>query len=56
MKILPIQIIKLEFMKIVLMHIFMQHMDEPANKQAKEKIKSRCLNLIMKIDNKMEEE
>ena len=42
-------------MKIVLMHIFTQHMNEPVNEQTKEKLKSRCLNLIMKIDKKLEE-
>jgi hypothetical protein len=56
MKIMPMTQIKLEFMRIVLVYIFSQFLDEGLNQDAKEKMKSRCLELIRKIDDKMEEE
>ena len=56
MKIVPITKIKLQFMKIVLIHIFSQYLDGELNDKSKEMIKDNCTDLVKIIDNKMEEE
>lgn len=56
MKIVPITKIKLQFMKIVLIHIFSQYLDGELNDRSKEMIKDNCTELAKIIDNKLEEE